>query len=255
MANPYLTEGRNCLMQSVAAGQGPMTARALFLLLLTTDVLCLRHRALVVPMACPPSRSVAPSARFRGNVFRKSGRDTSVTSPLPAHAKSPERGPQAARLAQQHACGGDPRVGKGGVWPSSHAHEGAVPSDWSATDNGALGSIQSVAELQAAIACANERERLLVLKFFSPRCTTCRAIAPKVARAARKLRTDVDFYEVDTHAAEAFCKQCTVKSVPVAHVYSRGKLTEKAIIEPNLWAAFLSRLDALVSEASMKFLP
>ena len=70
----------------------------------------------------------------------------------------------------------------------------------------------------------------------------CRAIAPKFVRAARKLQSVADFYMVDTVAAKPFCRQCAVKNVPAAHVYSQGALRETAPIELKRWDHFVERL-------------
>ena len=51
---------------------------------------------------------------------------------------------------------------------------GEPAAGWVAPASGSLGQITSVPELDAALAAAEERSKVVVVKFFAPWCTSCK---------------------------------------------------------------------------------
>mgnify|MGYP002850811916 FL=1 len=51
---------------------------------------------------------------------------------------------------------------------------GEPAAGWVVPAKGSLGQITSVPELDAALAAAEERSKVVVVKFFAPWCTSCK---------------------------------------------------------------------------------
>ena len=84
-----------------------------------------------------------------------------------------------------------------------------------------------------------------MLKFFSPRCVSCKAIRPKFERVAKSCADGMDFYEVDHLQARLFCKQCDVNFMPAAHVYHKGQLLHAVPIGSKSFGRFLQIVQEL----------
>lgn len=91
----------------------------------------------------------------------------------------------------------------------------------------------------------------MVLKFFSPRCISCKAIKPKFDRLVRANSDALDFYEVDHFKARAFCKQCDVNFMPATHVYHGGELLRAMSVGSQSFGEFTQ----LVQELANGYVP
>ena len=115
---------------------------------------------------------------------------------------------------------------------------------------GTLGSITSIRELSSAVASAEADSKFVVIKFFAPWCTSCKAIEARFARTAKAQGEEANFYVIDFSKSKALCKACGIKFMPVAHIYASGELRDAMPIGAKAFPAFVKRMSAVHGELS-----
>ena len=115
---------------------------------------------------------------------------------------------------------------------------------------GTLGSITSIRELSSAVESAEADSKFVVIKFFAPWCTSCKAIEARFSRAAKAQGADANFYVIDFSKSKALCKACGIKFMPVAHIYAGGALQEAMPIGAKAFPGFVKRMTAVHGELS-----
>jgi len=71
----------------------------------------------------------------------------------------------------------------------------------------------------AANAHGAAQGRLVLVKFYSPKCRVCLRVAAKYRRLAVDLQGSFDFYEVDVNAARALAERLGVAEVPSVQLF------------------------------------
>mmetsp|Transcript_23588 Transcript_23588/g.51532 ORF Transcript_23588/g.51532 Transcript_23588/m.51532 type:complete len:255 (+) Transcript_23588:109-873(+) len=101
-----------------------------------------------------------------------------------------------------------------------------TPSPMAPPDcEGAVRPLLNIDQLAYALQAAHDdSEKPVVIKFFSPRCISCKAVKPKYERLAKNMQDVAHFYEVNHVEARTFCQQSDVKFMPAVHVYAKGEL-------------------------------
>mmetsp|Transcript_25159 Transcript_25159/g.51118 ORF Transcript_25159/g.51118 Transcript_25159/m.51118 type:complete len:212 (-) Transcript_25159:67-702(-) len=144
------------------------------------------------------------------------------------------------RRADQGDRGGMERYGKD---PRPELLQAGEPvAGWAVPSAGNLGQITSVPELTAALAAAQASSKLVVVKFFAPWCSSCKAIEARFARTARANADVADFYAVDFSACKPYCKASGIKFMPVAHIYADGALQDCLPLGAKVYSRFVKRL-------------
>ena len=117
----------------------------------------------------PCSRHLCPSAVPRPvHVCGAIGEDA------PAHpTRSPRAGP-TPKAGGETVDDEEEGMEKYGKDPRPLLTSGEPAAGWVAPAKGSLGQITSVPELDAALAAAEERSKVVVVKFFAPWCTSCK---------------------------------------------------------------------------------
>jgi len=146
-----------------------------------------------------------------------------------------ERGGNEA--AGKEKYGRDPRSGS--------ALSGEPGAGWAVPATGSLGQIASLPELVAALAAAegrSKKKKLVVVKFYAPWCSSCKAIESRFARTARANADAADFYSVDFSTCKPYCKAIGIKVASLAV----PELTPRASSARawRLWAARHSQNEA-----------
>lgn len=95
----------------------------------------------------------------------------SVPKDAPAH---PTRSPRAGPKPKAGAETGDNEAEKYGKDPRPSLASGEPAAGWVVPATGSLGQIANVPELDAALAAAEGRSKVVVVKFFAPWCTSCK---------------------------------------------------------------------------------
>ena len=87
--------------------------------------------------------------------------------------RSPRAGPKPKAGAETggNEAGGKEKYGKD---PRPLLTSGEPAAGWVVPATGSLGQIASVSELDAALAAAEERSKVVVVKFFAPWCSSCK---------------------------------------------------------------------------------
>jgi len=145
-----------------------------------------------------------------------------------------------------------------------HAQSSAEPKAGFASTSESITSLLTLEELEAALARADARGRLLCVKYYVPWCTTCLKMQPLYEEVAEgPFGEHVDFCEVDGGAARVLLALASppdatmagatsdeaagVWRMPATHVYARGALRETRLIQDkHLFEEFTSGLVDLV---------
>ena len=128
------------------------------------------------PCSHPPTTSARPPSCRRVSTRGA----VSVPKDAPAH---PTRSPRAGPKPKAGAETGDNEAEKYGKDPRPSLASGEPAAGWVVPAAGSLGQIASVPELDAALAAAEGRSKVVVVKFFAPWCTSC-----KVRRVKKVLK-------------------------------------------------------------------
>ena len=115
---------------------------------------------------------------------------------------------------------------------------------------GTLGSITSIRQLSSAVASAEAHSKYVVIKFYAPWCTSCKAIEARFLRTAKAQGDDADFYVIDFSKSKVLCKACGIKFMPVAHIYASGALQEAMPIGAKAFPGFVKRMATIHGELS-----
>ena len=170
--------------------------------------------------------------------------------PVDAHA-----GRVTARPVIQLAHGRDPRLAPSCVSENIellsklNASSAAKPHAAFASLSTAVAPLQSLAELDEALSAAAAENKLLVVKFYAPKCRACLSARPRYDAAAEALSDAASFYEVDISAAKVLTLLAKVERMPVVHIYdTTGTLCDThAINNPPLHDAFIESMSLLAS--------
>ena len=112
--------------------------------------------------ARPPSRGASTCGVF------------GVREDAPAHpTRSPRAGP-TPKAGGETVDDEEDGMEKYGKDPRPLLTSGEPAAGWVVPAKGSLGQITSVPELDAALAAAEERSKVVVVKFFAPWCTSCK---------------------------------------------------------------------------------
>lgn len=93
---------------------------------------------------------------------------------LLAAVRHPTRSPRAGPKPKAGAETGDNEAEKYGKDPRPSLASGEPAAGWVVPATGSLGQIANVPELDAALAAAEGRSKVVVVKFFAPWCTSCK---------------------------------------------------------------------------------
>jgi thiol-disulfide isomerase/thioredoxin len=157
----------------------------------------------------------------------------------------------AAEVRRDESAGPKPKAGaetgdneaeKYGKDPRPSLASGEPAAGWVVPATGSLGKIANVPELDAALAAAEGRSKVVVVKFFAPWCTSCKAIESRFARTARVNGDAADFYSVDFSTCKPYCKASGIKFMPVAHIYADGVLQDAMPLGAKVYGKFPKRL-------------
>ena len=99
------------------------------------------------------------------------------------------------------------------------ARSATEPHKGAASASHTVGKINSLDDLDAALQRTKGTGRLVVVKFYAPKCRACLNIKPLYERASKRFKSDADFYEVDASCGRVLCALAGIKPVPVVHVY------------------------------------
>ena len=109
--------------------------------------------------------------------------------------------------------------------------------------------LTTVFELERAVADAQARGRLCVVKVYAPRCRTCVAIGPKYLRMAETAKA-VAFYEVDFSSCRALGTHMGVESLPTVMIFKDGAKVEHCSLRPSGFKNFVKTLMAFAEPES-----
>ena len=156
-------------------------------------------------------------------------------------------------ITVEHEYGRDPRGAP--PWISENTEllndlatrSKAQPSRAAASLSGAIGSICTLADFEAALERGEMAQRPVVVKFYSAQCRSCRAAKPMYEKVADGFAAAADFYEVDTAVARVLCALANIQKTPVVHTYSHGELQgTRSINNRELFEEFADGLSLLV---------
>ena len=124
------------------------------------------------------------------------------------------------------------------------ARSSKVPKPATASKSPYISSIQTVSELDAAIAT----HPLVVVKFYMPSCRACFKMKPYYEQFAKGATESTAVLEVDTDASRLLVQLVGVKNLPCVHIYKEGTLVARHRIgNMNLFtgmqASFQQHLD------------
>ena len=109
--------------------------------------------------------------------------------------------------------------------------------------------LTTVFELERAVADAQARGRLCVVKVYAPRCKTCVAIGPKYLRMAEAAKA-VAFYEVDFSSCPSLGTHMGVESLPTVMIFKDGAKVEQSSLRPSDFKSFVKTLMAFAEPES-----
>ena len=109
--------------------------------------------------------------------------------------------------------------------------------------------LTTVFELERAVADAQARGRLCVVKVYAPRCKTCVAIGPKYLRMAEAAKA-VAFYEVDFSSCPSLGRHMGVESLPTVMIFKDGAKVEHCSLRPSGFKNFVKTLMAFAEPES-----
>ena len=144
------------------------------------------------------------------------------------------------------AFGGNPPLADGGAAPAAAAPAAAAPAPAAAP---AAAPVAAAAPAPAPSAEGGFAqwiggvEGVSIVKFVSPTCGACRALAPMLQRLVKKEfgEGSVQILEVDVDSQVEFAKEAAVMGTPTIQVYAGGQLVESVRgVEPK--AAYIEAL-------------
>ena len=131
-------------------------------------------------------------------------------------------------LVKTHELGHDPR-GPLPEWATPEeiadlsARSSKVPKTATASKSEYISSIQTVSDLDAAVAT----HPLVVVKFYMPSCRACFKMKPYYEQFAKDATESTAFLEVDSDASRLLIRLVGVKSLPCVHIYKEGVLVDR----------------------------
>ena len=154
--------------------------------------------------------------------------------------------------AERHAVisshpkyGTDPRAA---VLDESHMVD---DREWSTGTPGQVNELWGgVAQFQAALDAARQRDALVVVKFRRHGCAACKSTVELMSEAARSYADSVVFWEVDYHGCKSYCQRAVVKVVPCVHIYGGDALLHVAGLSKSKWDPFIDHLQELLAGGS-----
>ena len=181
----------------------------------------------------------AAGTRFKHGLQTHNGR-TAVAPPA-IDLRRPAAQQAAAAAAEAAKYGFDPR-------DSVAEDVDLVPDAEFAISTGAVGSLGTVEQLQAALNAADDKQQVVVIKFMREGCTACASTVDKIKSVAKQYAGAGQFYEVNYDESKGFCRQAKVRFVPSAHIYAGNKLVDALPIGKKSWDNFKARLDECRNE-------
>ena len=160
------------------------------------------------------------------------------TAPMLCAAPSPPPTVDLRRKRPEETSkyGVDPRpnVGEDGM--------SAPDKDWllAHVKDGEVNSLQTAEQLQAAL----DSRRMVVIKFMREGCAACASTLQSYANLAKRYGSDALFFEVDFDRSRPFCKQCRIKFVPAAHIYTDNVMQGAFPMGKKTWDAFVDTADS-----------
>ena len=127
--------------------------------------------------------------------------------------------------APEEPCGHDPR-GPLPAWCTTEmianlaAKSTLVPKPATASTSPAISSIQTVSELESAVAA----RPLVVVKYYAPWCRSCLLTKPTFERFAKRHAESAGALEVDREASRLLCKLAGLTTLPCVQIYKEGEL-------------------------------
>ena len=150
------------------------------------------------------------------------------SKPTMAEPPSPPPAIDLRRPAAQQAAAAAAEAAKYGFDPRDSVAEDVdlVPDAEFAISTGAVGSLGTVEQLQAALNAADDKQQVVVIKFMREGCTACASTVDKIKSVAKQYAGAGQFYEVNYDESKGFCRQAKVRFVPSAHIYAGNKLVD-----------------------------
>ena len=203
---------------------------------------CEAYQPTVRPAAAPASLAV-----FRTPLVLPRTSTITASSPLLSLLRRPldliRRKPKTIECGKnKYGC--DPRTQSDPKVVSEAAAAIRDTLSWPTLKPGQVNELTGgTAQLEQVLSAASERT--VVLKFKREGCPACGSTVAPLASAAQAFLGRVDFFEVDYKRSKAFCYKCAIKTVPCAHIYVNGTLSETLPLGPSVWSEFATRLEEI----------